>query len=404
MAPRGQQKRRKLPKYATVLSNGKGDKDKEMDVTTVPSPSSFQRFDSCVSELSLSTSHGSDEEEGSTVELTSLKPSNPTVDRRKVRQLVVGAIGIYASYVTYATIQEDLFRWRGVDPHNSGVSISFTFVWFLQAFESFITMSIGYFGRTKQRKQPLPMSPFFKSGCGQLAGKVLMSLSLAAGLSFPVVVLAKSAKIVPVMLGQLLMGGSTYTLRDYLFAFLIVSGTALVSAGSGSGSQQPPQESSFMGVLLICLSLTADGFTGGLQKKLKKETASQNPSAFDFLLYSHMAQFMISVVICCSNGELLRAPAVLARFPVLTYYVACSAVCSAVGQCFIFYVIACFDPLVCTTITTTRKMVSVMLSLQWKGHTLSGSGCLGLGLALSALCLEMEGKLASWKKRASVQR
>jgi UAA transporter family len=61
---------------------------------------------------------------------------------------------------------------------------------------------------------------FFQSGA-----------SLSAGLSFPVVTLARSAKIVPVMLGQLFMGGSSYAMRDYLFAVLIVVGTALLSAG-----------------------------------------------------------------------------------------------------------------------------------------------------------------------------
>eukprot|EP00968_Pinguiococcus_pyrenoidosus_P029219 scaffold8416_cov267-Pinguiococcus_pyrenoidosus.AAC.3 len=42
------------------------------------------------------------------------------------------------------------------------------------------------------------------------------------------------------------------------------------------------------------------------------------------------------------------------------------AACSAFGQSFIFYTIANFDPLVCTTVTTTRKIFSVLLSIVLK--------------------------------------
>jgi len=36
---------------------------------------------------------------------------------------------------------------------------------------------------------------------------------------------------------------------------------------------------------------------------------------------------------------------------------------SAIGQSFIFYTVAHFDPLVCSTVTTTRKIFSVLLSI-----------------------------------------
>jgi solute carrier family 35 (UDP-galactose transporter), member B1 len=308
----------------------------------------------------------------------------------KARQLLVGAAGIYGAYLYYGNVQEDLFRYRSVG------GTGFTYVWFLQVLESAVTIAIGYVGRKVcGGRDNLPVTPFFKSGVSQLAAKALMSMSLAAGLSFPVVVLAKSAKIVPVMLGQLIMGGSSYTFRDYVFVFLIVCGTALLSAGN---EQVPEGSDTVTGLVLIFLSLTADGFTGGLQKKLKRVTASMAPTTYDFLYYSHVAQFAAAVVICVVTGELWAAPAYLLANPAVWWCVLASCFCSAVGQCFIFYVISCFDPLVCTTITTTRKMLTVVLSLSFKGHDLTGSGCLGLVLAISALLVEVEGKVAQYRK------
>jgi hypothetical protein len=46
------------------------------------------------------------------------------------------------------------------------------------------------------------------------------------GVSYPIVTVAKSAKLVPFMVGQLVLGGSSYAPRDYLLGLLIVAGTA----------------------------------------------------------------------------------------------------------------------------------------------------------------------------------
>ena len=69
-------------------------------------------------------------------------------------------------------------------------------------------------------------------------------------------------------MGQLLLGGSSYTLRDYICATLLVSGTTLVSASTNHREPAPAGNGTktLTGLLLIGLSLTADGFTGGLQK------------------------------------------------------------------------------------------------------------------------------------------
>merc|ERR1711862_567819 len=75
------------------------------------------------------------------------------------------------------------------------------------------------------------------------------------------------------------------------------------------------------------------------------------------------------------------------------------AICSAVGQSFIFYTIANFDPLVLSTVTTTRKIFSVLLSIFLKGHSLSMMGWSGIGLAVAGILSELQAK-ATGKKSA----
>ena len=62
------------------------------------------------------------------------------------------------------------------------------------------------------------------------------------------------------------------------------------------------------------------------------------------------------------------------------------------GQSFIFYTIATFDPLVCTTVTTTRKIFSVLLSIFLKGHSLPPAGWAGVALASAGILAEAAGK------------
>ncbi len=67
--------------------------------------------------------------------------------------------------------------------------------------------------------------------------------------------------------------------------------------------------------------------------------------------------------------------------------------CSAVGQAFVFFTIANFGPLTLATVTTSRKVFSVLLSIFLKGHALSGTGKFGLILACTGIFLELKKEL-----------
>merc|ERR1719326_602158 len=76
--------------------------------------------------------------------------------------------------------------------------------------------------------------PYLISGALQVTAKYFTTASMISGVSFPVATLAKSSKMVPVMIGQLLLGKATYGFREYLHVGLIVGGTAVVSMAKKS--------------------------------------------------------------------------------------------------------------------------------------------------------------------------
>jgi solute carrier family 35 (UDP-galactose transporter), member B1 len=342
---------------------------------------------------------------------------------RKTWQLIMGATGIYLSFLFHGLVQEDLYRYRGPTGEH------FSLLWSHQVLESTLAILLGYVGRLwfqgssstlhpsdsggcrgsngNNNRTSLPLTPLFLMGLAQLTAKTLISKSLEVGVSYPFLTVAKSAKMVPVMLGQFLMGGSSYSARDYILALLLVAGSALLllagddgrsSSSSSSSSSNGPHElrhkrDTFLGASFVLLSLTADGITGGLQKRMQKSAVP--PTMYDLLYYSHLTQWIIAWNIGVAVGEASMVPAYLSANPSVVRLVLASSLSSAIGQCFIFFIIARFDALVCTTITTSRKMFTVLLSIALRGHDLTNMGSIGLGLACLALVCEVESQLST---------
>jgi UDP-galactose transporter B1 len=149
-----------------------------------------------------------------------------------------------------------------------------------------------------------------------------------------------------------------------------------------------------MGIIFIVLSLVLDGVTAGFQKRLKSETAKAGikPKPYDFMFWTNLYMCLTAVVIAVGLGEVQTGTAYCAANPEILSKIIKFALCSAVGQSFIFYTIANFDPLVLSTVTTTRKVFSVMLSIFLKGHSLSAMGWSGIALACSGILSELQSK------------
>merc|ERR1719464_1193828 len=99
-------------------------------------------------------------------------------------------------------------------------------------------------------------------------------------------------------------------------------------------------------------------------------------------------------------GEFEPAKEFLLKYPAIWKDIIKFSICSAIGQAFIFFVISTFDPLVCTTVTTTRKVFSVLYSILMKGHQMNAQGWTGVSMACGGILLELEEKYSKNKKHA----
>lgn len=302
--------------------------------------------------------------------------------------LLFGAGGIYAAFLYYGSLQEDVFGYEAPD------GSKFTQAWVLQALEALANVVVGFIGMLLTgRTAGLPLNMFAVSGATQVAAKVCTSMSLVSGLSFPVSTLAKSAKMAPVMAGTLILGGASYSLREYLQVVAIIAGTMMVSMKE----KKSDSASTAIGVAYVCASLALDGCTGGVQKKLQKDVAAKTGTKvkpYEMMFWTNLFMMLVAMMGAVGLGEVQPAMAFVVANPMLLNKVLLFAACSAMGQAFIFFTLATFGPLKVATVTTTRKIFSVLLSIFLKGHAMSPLNWAGIAVGSLGIAGELLPKKA----------
>jgi len=244
----------------------------------------------------------------------------------------------------------------------------------------------------------MPQMPYLVSGALQVTAKYCTTASMVAGVSFPVATLGKSSKMVPVMIGSLLLGSAKYSVREYIHVALIVGGTVAVGLAKKS---KPGEPSSVLGLALLVAALACDGVVAGTQKRNKKTLKEQGleEKNFEMQFLTNFYMAVTAVIFACLLGEVGPGYRFCMENPAIFKNVLIFSACSAVGQAFIFYTIASFDPLVCTTVTTTRKVFSVLYSILMKGHHLNAQGWTGVAMACGGILSELEEKYSASKKK-----
>lgn len=306
--------------------------------------------------------------------------------------LLFGVGGIYAAFLYYGSLQEDVLTYRAAD------GSKFKYSWFLQILEAAANVALGSVCMLAfEGVRMVPQFPYLVSGALQVSAKYCTTAAMVSGVSFPVATLAKSSKMVPVMIGSLLLGKAKYSVREYIHVLLIVGGTAAVSMAGKS----KPGESSAVGMGFLVAALACDGIVGGTQKGLKQTLAEKGlkERSFEMQFLTNLYMTVTACIFAAVMGEIQPGYEFLVANPSIFKALLKFAACSAVGQAFIFYTISSFDPLVCTTVTTTRKVFSVLLSIFTKGHQLNTQGWTGIALACSGILGELEEKYSASKKK-----
>ncbi|KAJ8457953.1 hypothetical protein OPV22_030879 [Ensete ventricosum] len=186
-------------------------------------------------------------------------------------------------------------------------------------------------------------------------------------------VLAKSTKMIPVMLMGTLVYGIKYSIPEYICTFLVAGGVssfALLKTSSKTISKLAHPNAP-LGYGLCFLNLAFDGFTNATQDSIKARYPKT--SAWDIMLGMNLWGTIYNVIYMFGwpHGSGYEAVRFCQEHPEAAWDILMYCLCGAVGQNFIFLTISRFGSLANTTITTTRKFVSIVVSSVISGNPLS---------------------------------
>lgn len=198
-------------------------------------------------------------------------------------------------------------------------------------------------------------------------------------IAYPTQVLAKSVKMIPVMLMRIVTVNQKYKLRDYLCVLLITFGIAVFVFKPNKNNGQ---EDSLLGYGLCLVSLFLDGYTGPTQEALRKQ---YSPSVNQLMFHLNKFAVLIVFVALVLTNQLLPSLDFIARYPEVITKMLVFSCLSAVGQYLILMTLFRFNSLVLTTITTTRKFFTILISVLWFGNQLTDLQWVGVCFVFSGL-------------------
>ncbi|TVY21924.1 UDP-galactose transporter-like protein [Lachnellula arida] len=348
-----------------------------------------------------------------------LKPIVPDTKEAGALQFLVAVGGIYGSFLTWALLQERLTTTPYGDASTPEV---FKFPVFLNTVQSIFAALTGYLYLrfdTKPGASPAPIFPnrriLFPLCIVALTSSLASPFGYAslAHIDYITFILAKSCKLLPVMFLHITLFQKRYPLYKYLVVCAVTAGVAVFTLHAGSHSKKPskasinPDRNSTWGLLLLGVNLLLDGLTNTTQDYIftsfqpykGPQMMCANNIISTLLTFSYLAlspylvhtgigEYLGMEITSGGGGEFAAALAFMGRHPGVWWDVVGFAVCGAVGQVFIFYTLSTFSSLLLVTITVTRKMLTMILSVVWFGHTLGGRQWMGVGLVFGGIGAE----------------
>mmetsp|Transcript_108941 Transcript_108941/g.347466 ORF Transcript_108941/g.347466 Transcript_108941/m.347466 type:complete len:332 (+) Transcript_108941:53-1048(+) len=269
--------------------------------------------------------------------------------------------GIYVCFMSCGLLHESIYRTRSA----SGGTLS---PWLVNAVEAGVNVVVALGGRRFwEGVRPLSsQGAFVSTGSFQVFAKYLASAARVHGVPGPVQTLVKTARPLPVMLGQRLLAGTLYSPREYAQYVLFVASSLLVGTAR---DPLPTDGISAIGLLCLLLSCLCDGYVGGRQKALKatvqeeRRAAGLQPEALgpmEMQLFTNLYMLATASALAVGAGGLGPSLRLLAEAPSLVQRVLQYAGCSAIGQIFVFICVTRADPLVLAMVTSSRKLASVV--------------------------------------------
>lgn len=224
-------------------------------------------------------------------------------------------------------------------------------------------------------------------------------------ISYPTLTLAKSCKLVPVLIMNVLLYRRKFAPYKYAVVLLVTLGIYLFMAFAppeAGKKAKGPENSSLVGLLLCLLNLILDGATNSTQDEVFSKFGRKTVSAGQMMLVMNIISALLMATTLSVPLPFLSTPgqptqlttalAFTTKHPEVWRDIIAYALAGAVGQVSIFETLERFGSLTLVSITVTRKLFTMLLSVVVYKHELSKLQWLGVGVVFAGIGIEAREK------------
>ncbi|WFD04716.1 UDP-galactose transporter [Malassezia vespertilionis] len=252
-------------------------------------------------------------------------------------------------------------------------------------------------------------------------------------LSFPAITLAKSSKLVPVLMMNVLLYRRKFAMYKYVVVFLVTLGVYLFMALGKKHKTHAPKSNSTFGVVLLAIHLMLDGTTNSTQDDVFATYGTEYVSGTQMMLVMNAisASYMFLILLLPEGilaflvahtrhvlagmlkphwianvlvGGVQTVPRIswtpqlvdgvqfLCRHHDAARDALLYGLAGAAGQLAIFETLARFGSLTLVSITVTRKLFTMLLSILVYKHQLRSVQWLGVAVVFTGLFIELLAK------------
>lgn len=306
--------------------------------------------------------------------------------------------GILQEKITKGTYPRDVTNEEGaIEVVNEKYTYALALVFILCFINYVFSKIVVYYKHEVEDKSQKSLTLLY---CGAamtyLLAMVCSNMSLQ-WVSYPTQVIGKSAKPIPVLLLGVLIGKKSYPFKKYIFVLLVVIGVVLFMYKEQAGKSINLQETNFgFGELLLLLSLTMDGLTGAMQELMRSKA---KPTGEQMMVNTNFWSCIYLSIALLLTGEGLEFVKFVGRHPYVLSNIALLSLAGAIGQHFIYIMVAGFGPLPVSIVTTTRKFVTVLASVILFGNTLLPRQWIATVIVFAGLFLDIIYSKSAPKKK-----
>lgn len=300
-------------------------------------------------------------------------------------ELVLCALAIHICFVGHGLIQEWLQKTTfdpvsdtrsrcesdpspatTTEPFNHHLTMLFLQCWIGMLASSFFRHYLG------ARPDTVPLTDYLCISMSYVGSIAATSLSMEY-VAYPMQILVKSMKPLPVMAMRTVLQGARYRMKEYAGVFSLSLGVAafylwqVETDGNAKykHTREPAAPNYDLGFVLLVVSMLLDGYTGPKQEQVYK---THKPPMMSMMYWMNLWSALAILFVLWYREQIGPAMDFCARNPHALAAMLLFGAVTVLGQIFILWMVFRFDALTFSLVATQRKILSFLASVFFFGH------------------------------------